>query len=143
MTARSSAAAPSPVQPRAVRGQPLAGSRRVRLGWRLLRQAHGDAGGLLQLGYPIDDYLEPGHPLQQSILGPCRRNVPPWTGALSPACHRRVQPADLRLHVASIRPLVRGPGRDPNIHGAALTRLRDAMMAHPKMSADRARTSRT
>jgi L-asparaginase II len=91
----------------------------------------------LHLGYPIDDYLDPEHPVQRTIRG-----------VVAEVC--RVPAADLRLATdgcsvptfgASIRDFatayaaLAAPERTPlgagREHAPALNRLRQAMAAHP------------
>ena len=98
----------------------------------------GMLASCLALGYPIDDYLNPEHPLQRQILA-----------IVAEVC--RVQPAELALGTdgcsvptfgASIGAFARSyaalaaPERVPEEfggnHAAALDRLRAAMIAHPQ-----------
>jgi L-asparaginase II len=90
----------------------------------------GMLAACLQLGYPIDDYLNPNHPLQQSILGliaeACaveRESIALGTDG----CSLPTFGSTLRAFARSYAVLA-----DPQIHREALTRLRDAMMAHPE-----------
>lgn len=92
----------------------------------------------LAAGYPIENYLEPSHPLQQRIRG-----------IVAELC--RVAPGDLRLATdgcsvptfgTSIRAMAtafatlaapeQAPSGGGREHAAALNRLRAAMTAHPE-----------
>ena len=84
----------------------------------------------LHLGYPIDDYLDPAHPLQQTILaliaGVCA--VDPGSIALATdGCSLPTFGSTLRAFARSYALLAR-----PTVHCQALNRLRDAMIAHPE-----------
>ena len=92
----------------------------------------------LQLGYPIDSYLEPEHPLQQRIKA-----------VIAEVC--RVGPEDLKLAtdgcsvptfgvsiaaMATAFATLAAPDKAPTgcgrEHAVALNRLREAMCAHPE-----------
>jgi L-asparaginase II len=90
----------------------------------------GMLAACLQLGYPIDDYLNPNHPLQQSILDLIAETCAVDRDSIvlaTDGCSLPTFGSTLRAFARSYAVLA-----DPNIHGAALTRLRDAMMAHPE-----------
>ena len=84
----------------------------------------------LHLGYPIDTYLDPAHPLQQSILGliaeVCGVEVDAITLATD-GCSLPTFGSTLRAFARSYALLAR-----PTIHCDALNRLRNAMTAHPE-----------
>ncbi len=89
----------------------------------------GMLAACLQLGYPIDNYLDPCHPLQQTILGLIAEvcAVERDTIALATdGCSLPTFGSSLRAFARSYAVLAR-----PSIHTDALTRLRDAMMAVP------------
>jgi len=98
----------------------------------------GMLAAALQLGYPIDSYLEPEHPLQQRIKG-----------VIAEVC--RVAPGDLKLAtdgcsvptfgvsiaaMATAFATLAAPNNAPSgcglEHVPALTCLREAMCAHPE-----------
>ena len=83
----------------------------------------------LQLGYPIEDYLNPTHPLQRHILGLIAEvcDVPVESVALgTDGCSLPTFGLPLRAFARSYAELAQ-----PSIHVEALDRLRAAMMAHP------------
>lgn len=89
----------------------------------------GMLAACLQLGYPIDDYLNPDHPLQQTILGLIAETcgVPRDAIALATdGCSLPTFGATLRAFARSYAVIAR-----PTIHAEALNRLRNAMIAHP------------
>lgn len=98
----------------------------------------GMLASCLALGYPIDDYLNPEHPLQQQILA-----------IVAEVC--RVQPGELALGTdgcsvptfgtsiaafarsyAALAAPERVPAEFGGNHAVALDRLRAAMIAHPQ-----------
>jgi L-asparaginase II len=84
----------------------------------------------LHLGYPIETYLDPGHPLQQAILEIIAElcNVPRESIALgTDGCSLPTFGSTLRAFARAFAELAA-----PRSHTAALTRLRDAMIAHPE-----------
>jgi L-asparaginase II len=90
----------------------------------------GMIAACLQLGYPIDDYLEPKHPLQQQI----RQLV-------AEACHMRPEDLVMATDGCSL-PTFGGSLHafawsyaelaKPTLHQAALNRLREAMIEVPE-----------
>jgi L-asparaginase II len=84
----------------------------------------------LQLGYPIDNYLDPCHPLQQSILGLIAEVCGVERDSIALAtdgCSLPTFGSTLRAFARSYAILAR-----PKVHADALGRLRDAMMAVPE-----------
>src|SRR4029079_14881995 len=84
----------------------------------------------LQLAYPIDNYLEPCHPLQQSILGLIAEVCGVERDSIALAtdgCSLPTFGSTLRAFARSYAILAR-----PKAHADALARLRDAMMAVPE-----------
>jgi L-asparaginase II len=92
----------------------------------------------LQLGYPIVNYLDPAHPLQQRIKGiiseVCRVPVDEMKLATD-GCSLPTFGASIRAFATAYAALAapeqvpEGAGRD---HAQALNRLRGAMIAHPE-----------
>jgi len=90
----------------------------------------GMLAACLQLGYPIDSYLDPCHPLQRTILGLIAAvcEVAPDSIALATyGCSLPTFGSTLRAFARSYAVLAK-----PEIHTDSLTRLRDAMMAVPE-----------
>ena len=90
----------------------------------------GMLAACLQLGYPIDDYLNPNHPLQQTILELIAEACAVERDSIALAtdgCSLPTFGSTLRAFARSYAMLA-----NPKIHGDALTRLRDAMMTHPE-----------
>lgn len=90
----------------------------------------GMIAACLHLGYPIDTYLNPEHPLQQAILGLVAEvcEVPRESILLATdGCSLPTFGSTLRSFARAYATLAR-----PRIHIAALDRLRDAMIAVPE-----------
>jgi L-asparaginase II len=85
----------------------------------------------LHLGYPVDNYLDPAHPLQQQIKGLIAEVCQLPESALQMAtdgCSLPTFGAPLRAFATAYATLAALAGP----HGNALARLRSAMTAHPE-----------
>lgn len=84
----------------------------------------------LQLGYPVDSYLDPDHPLQQQIKAiiaeVCRVGIDDLVMATD-GCSLPTFGSTLRAFARSYAELSR-----PTLHDEALNRLRNAMIAWPE-----------
>lgn len=92
----------------------------------------------LHLGYPIDSYLEPGHPLQltiRSLIGQVCRVDPETIWMATDGCSLPTFGLSMAAMARSFATLA-SPGHAPRSsggdHAAALDRLRSAMTAHPE-----------
>src|SRR6188472_1932557 len=98
----------------------------------------GMLAACLQLGYPVDDYLEPEHPLQQQIkklvAGVCRiaedEIVVGTDGCSVPTFGSSV--GSFAISYAALAAPDRTPADFGGRHAEALDRLRAAMLAYPQ-----------
>jgi L-asparaginase II len=92
----------------------------------------------LQLGYPTENYLEPGHPLQQTIRGIVAkvcRVCPDELRLATDGCSLPTFGTSIRSMAAAFAALAApeaAPVGQGHEHAAALNRLRGAMTTHPE-----------
>ena len=92
----------------------------------------------LHLGYPVDSYLDPDHPLQRRVRGLMTELLRLPESEIRPAtdgCSLPTFGAPLRAFATAYATLAapeRAPAGAGREHAPALNRLRDAMTAHPE-----------
>ncbi len=126
-------------------GSPLPGDQdemaRVQAGLTAHSPLHCDCSGkhsgmlatCVHLGMPIDSYLSPDHPLQRQILANVAELMQVDVSSVELAtdgCSVPTFGATIAAFATAYGALAR-PETSGSPHAASLTRLRDAMMAHP------------